>query len=99
VYASDGGRLGRPMCGRGKKCCSIACHHGHNFIMNDPGGLREVSEYYPHSTGTRPEELARTQVQLEVLDQALETRSPTGRILFQVLGAIAAFETALRKAR
>jgi DNA invertase Pin-like site-specific DNA recombinase len=45
------------------------------------------------------EELARKQVQLEVLDQAIETRSPTGRLLFQVLGAIAEFETALRKER
>jgi DNA invertase Pin-like site-specific DNA recombinase len=45
------------------------------------------------------EELGRKGVQLEVLDQAIETRSPTGRLLFQVLGAIAEFETALRKER
>jgi DNA invertase Pin-like site-specific DNA recombinase len=45
------------------------------------------------------EELARKQIQLEVLDQAIETRSPTGRLLFHVLGAIAEFETALRKER
>jgi DNA invertase Pin-like site-specific DNA recombinase len=45
------------------------------------------------------EELAKNQIQLEVLDQAIETRSPVGRLLFQVLGAIAEFETALRKER
>jgi DNA invertase Pin-like site-specific DNA recombinase len=33
------------------------------------------------------------------IDQAIETRSPTGRLLFHVLGAIAEFETALRKER
>ncbi len=44
-------------------------------------------------------ELGRKGVQLEVLDQCIETRSPTGRLLFQVLGAIAEFETALRKER
>jgi len=45
------------------------------------------------------EALARRQIQLEVLDQAIETHSPVGRLLFQVLGAIAEFETALRKER
>lgn len=45
------------------------------------------------------EALAKKRVQLEVLDQAIETRSPTGRLLFHVLGAIAEFETALRKER
>jgi len=44
-------------------------------------------------------QLAQKQVQLDVLDQAIETRSPTGRLLFHVLGAIAEFETALRKER
>jgi DNA invertase Pin-like site-specific DNA recombinase len=45
------------------------------------------------------EELARKQVQLEVLDQAIETRSPTGRLLFHLLAAIAEFETTLRSER
>ena len=45
------------------------------------------------------EELARRQIHLDVLDQAIETLSPVGRLLFHVLGAIAEFETALRKER
>jgi DNA invertase Pin-like site-specific DNA recombinase len=45
------------------------------------------------------EELAHKQIQLDVLDQAIETRSPTGRLLFHVLGALAEFETALRHER
>ena len=48
---------------------------------------------------TIAETLARKHVQLEVLDQALETSSPTGRLLFHLLGAIAEFETALRRER
>jgi DNA invertase Pin-like site-specific DNA recombinase len=44
-------------------------------------------------------EVGRKSVQLEVLDQTIETRSPTGRLLFQVLGAIAEFEAVLRKKR
>ena len=44
-------------------------------------------------------DLGQKGVQLEVLDQGLETRSPTGKLLFHVLGAIAEFETALRKER
>jgi DNA invertase Pin-like site-specific DNA recombinase len=45
------------------------------------------------------ETLARKGVHLDVLDQAMETRSPTGRLLFHILGALAEFETALRKER
>jgi DNA invertase Pin-like site-specific DNA recombinase len=48
---------------------------------------------------TIAEQLASKGVQLDVLDQAIETRSPTGRLLFHVLGAIAEFETTLRKER
>lgn len=34
-------------------------------------------------------------VHLHVLDQAIDTSSPTGRLLFQVLGSVAEFERAL----
>ena len=45
------------------------------------------------------EELARKKVELEVLDQAIETYSATGRLLFHLLGAFAEFETTLRRER
>lgn len=38
-------------------------------------------------------------VSLRVLDQSLDTGSPQGRLMFQMLGAFAEFETALRKER
>src|SRR5215471_16519332 len=43
--------------------------------------------------------LERQQVALHVLDQHIETATPAGRLHFQMLGAIAEFETALRKER
>jgi len=45
------------------------------------------------------EELARKQVHLQVLDQQLNTATATGRLLFNMLGAIAQFETELRAER
>jgi len=39
------------------------------------------------------EAAAQRRGQLEELDQAIETHLPTGQLLFQVLGAIAEFET------
>jgi DNA invertase Pin-like site-specific DNA recombinase len=45
------------------------------------------------------EALARKKVELEVLDQAIETHSATGRLLFHLLGAFAEFETTLRRER
>jgi DNA invertase Pin-like site-specific DNA recombinase len=45
------------------------------------------------------ETLARKQVHLHVLDQHLDTSDATGRMLFQMLGAIAQFETELRAGR
>jgi DNA invertase Pin-like site-specific DNA recombinase len=45
------------------------------------------------------EELKRKEVQLQVLDQSLDTRDATGRLLFNMLGAIAQFETELRAER
>jgi hypothetical protein len=43
--------------------------------------------------------LDRKGVALEVIDQRIETATPAGRLHFQMLGAIAEFETALRKER
>lgn len=45
------------------------------------------------------EYLASHEIQLDVLDQAIETRTATGRLLFQVLAALAEFETELRRER
>src|SRR5438132_1502298 len=44
-------------------------------------------------------ELARKQVHLQVLDQQINTRDATGRLVFHMLGAIAQFETELRAER
>lgn len=41
-------------------------------------------------------ELERKQVNLQVLDQSINTSNATGRLLFHMLGAIAQFETELR---
>lgn len=45
------------------------------------------------------EELKRKQVNLQVLDQNIDTGSATGRLLFNMLGAIGQFETELRAER
>lgn len=44
-------------------------------------------------------ELARKHVNLQVLDQHIDTGDATGRLLFHMLGAIAQFETELRAER
>lgn len=44
-------------------------------------------------------QLEAKQVSLRVLDQSLDTGSAQGRLMFQMLGAFAEFETALRKER
>lgn len=44
-------------------------------------------------------ELQRKQVQLDVVDQQINTTNATGRLLFHMLGAIAQFETELRAER
>ena len=44
-------------------------------------------------------ELYRKQVHLHVLDQHIDTSDATGRLLFNMLGAIAQFETELRAER
>lgn len=44
-------------------------------------------------------ELERKQVHLHVLDQQIDTSTATGRLLFNMLGAIAQFETELRAER
>lgn len=44
-------------------------------------------------------ELDRKSVQLQVLDQQIDTGNATGRLLFHMLGAIAQFETELRAER
>lgn len=38
-------------------------------------------------------------VQLRCLDQAIDTTTPEGRMTYQILGAVAEFETNIRKAR
>jgi len=43
--------------------------------------------------------LARKQVHLQVLDQHIDTSDATGRLLFNMLGAIAQFETEIRAER
>ncbi|ETX00981.1 MAG: resolvase [Candidatus Entotheonella factor] len=45
------------------------------------------------------EELQRKRVHLQVLDQHIETSDATGRLLFNMLGAIAQFETEIRAER
>lgn len=45
------------------------------------------------------EELTRKGVNLQVLDQSINTGDATGRLLFNMLGAIAQFETELRAER
>ena len=45
------------------------------------------------------EQLDRKQVHLQVLDQNIDTTDATGRLLFNVLGAIAQFETEIRAER
>ena len=45
------------------------------------------------------EQLKQDGVELRVLDQAIDTSTPTGRLLFSMLGAIAEFETELRRER
>ena len=44
-------------------------------------------------------ELERKQVNLQVLDQSINTSDATGRLLFNMLGAIAQFETEIRAER
>lgn len=44
-------------------------------------------------------ELQRKQVNLQVLDQHIDTGNATGRLLFHMLGAIAQFETEIRAER
>ena len=48
---------------------------------------------------TIAEQLASKGVHLQVLDQAMDTRSPTGRLTFQILAVIAEFENAIRRER
>jgi DNA invertase Pin-like site-specific DNA recombinase len=45
------------------------------------------------------EDLERKQVHLKVLDQNIDTSDATGRLLFNMLGAIAQFETEIRAER
>src|SRR5205823_7433423 len=45
------------------------------------------------------EQLARKGVHLQVLDQQVDTHTPTGRLLFGMLSVIAQFETELRAER
>ncbi|MDB5659720.1 MAG: recombinase family protein [Cypionkella sp.] len=44
-------------------------------------------------------QLAAKEVQLRCLDQKIDTTTPEGRMTYQILGAVAEFETAIRKAR
>jgi len=45
------------------------------------------------------DELKRKDVNLQVLDQNIDTSDATGRLLFNMLGAIAQFETEIRAER
>jgi len=44
-------------------------------------------------------DLQQRQIDLVVIDQQIDTSTPTGKLMFNMLGAIAEFETALRKER
>lgn len=44
-------------------------------------------------------DLQQRHIDLVVLDQRIDTATPTGKLMFNMLGAIAEFETALRKER
>ncbi len=48
---------------------------------------------------TIAEELRQKEVDLVVLDQDIDTSTPTGKLLFNVLASIAEFETEIRKER
>jgi len=43
--------------------------------------------------------LERRNIDLVVLDQSIDTSTPTGKLLFNMLGSIAEFENAIRKER
>lgn len=43
--------------------------------------------------------LEQKSVELRCLDQAIDTTTPEGRMTYQILGAVAEFETSIRKAR
>lgn len=43
--------------------------------------------------------LSKKGIELEVIDQAIDTSTATGKLLFNMLGAIAEFETEIRKER
>lgn len=45
------------------------------------------------------DQLRREGIALQVLDQAIDTSTPTGKLLFDVLAAISEFETGIRKER
>jgi DNA invertase Pin-like site-specific DNA recombinase len=45
------------------------------------------------------DDLEKKSVELTVLDQAIDTSTPTGKLLFSMLGAIAEFENAIRAER
>jgi len=45
------------------------------------------------------DDLDKREIQLVVLDQSIDTSTPTGRLLFNMLASIAEFETAIRKER
>jgi DNA invertase Pin-like site-specific DNA recombinase len=45
------------------------------------------------------QDLEQRKIDLVVIDQHIDTSTPTGRLMFNMLGAIAEFETALRKER
>ena len=74
--------------------------------MDEAGeiALREVDAAQPRSEALcrmslGDAELERKQVNLQVLDQSINTSDATGRLLFHMLGAIAQFETELRAER
>jgi DNA invertase Pin-like site-specific DNA recombinase len=45
------------------------------------------------------DQLNREEIELVVLDQNIDTKTPTGKLLFTMLGAIAEFENEIRKER
>jgi DNA invertase Pin-like site-specific DNA recombinase len=68
---------------------------GDSFIVTK---LDRLARSVPHlcEIGARLEAKA---VALEVLDQAIDTSTPTGRLMFNLLGAIAQFERELTRER
>jgi len=77
------------------KACLKHLRKGDSFIITKLDRLaRSMSDLVKIA-----DELKQKGVELVVLDQSIDTESPTGKLLFNMLGSIAEFENAIRKER